>query len=105
MVSDPVGADPSGRPSAIAPPLTFTHPLRVEAELANDRDALRGERLIQLHEVDTRRQETRAREQRANRWHRADPHHRRVNAGDRGACDKGTAPSARAERCIRGAEH
>ena len=42
---------PSGWPSAMAPPLTFSRS-GFDGQLAKDREHLRGERLVQLDEVD-----------------------------------------------------
>ena len=42
---------PSGWPSAMAPPLTFSFS-RVDAELARAVERLRGERLVELEEID-----------------------------------------------------
>ena len=55
----------------------------VDPELARDRDRLRRERLVQLDEIDVADREPGAVEQLAHRGHRPDPHHARVDAGDR----------------------
>src|SRR5262245_64061461 len=56
--------------------------LAIEAEVPLDRDDLRGERLVELDEVDVRERETRRGEDAANRGHRADPHDLRRHAND-----------------------
>src|SRR5262245_18306239 len=61
------------------------HALWVEAELADDDEALRRESFVELDEVDVGDLDTRALEQLAHRGHRADPHHARVDACDRTA--------------------
>ena len=55
----------------------------VDPELAHDRERLRGERLVQLDEVEVADREPGAVEQLAHRGHRPDPHHARVDTGDR----------------------
>src|SRR5439155_24456972 len=66
------------------------HELRVEAELADDHEALRGECLVQLDEVDVGHVDAGALEQLPDRRNRADAHHARVDSCDR-------APDERAE--------
>ena len=59
----------------------------IEAEFTDAGDRLAGEGLVQLHAVDLLRAEPRARQQLRDRWDRADPHDRRVNASNRGCND------------------
>ena len=63
------------------------HALRVEAELADHREALRRERLVQLDEVEVGDADAGPREQLAHGRHRPDAHHARIDAGD-GAADE-----------------
>src|SRR3954447_8997849 len=62
--------------------------LGIEAELADHDQALRGEGLVQLDEVDVGDGDARAREQLLDRRDRADPHHARVDTRD-GRADEG----------------
>src|SRR5438105_7516847 len=63
------------------------HLLLVEAELADDREALRREGLVQLHQVDLPDRDARSLEQLADGGDRSDPHHARVDTGH-GAADE-----------------
>ena len=74
---------PSGWPSAIAPPCGFSL-FFVDAELAHDRQRLRGERLVQLDDVDVVELEVaRAASALRDRLDRADAHDLRRDARDR----------------------
>src|SRR5215210_3796002 len=64
------------------------HALGVESELANHDEALRGEGLVQLDQVDVVSADSGPLEQLAHRRNGADPHHARVDAGD-GRADEG----------------
>ena len=64
------------------------HPRGIEAELTDDDEALRRERLVQLHDVEVGDLDTRAREQLAHRGHRSDAHHARVDPRDRAAGER-----------------
>src|SRR5438552_16475193 len=64
------------------------HLLRVEAELADHEEALRRERLVQLHEVDLLERDTGPVEQLPHGRDRADAHHARVDAGNRAADER-----------------
>ena len=70
------------------------HALLVEAEVAHDGEALRGEGLVQLDQVDVADLHARARQQLAHGGNRPDAHDARVDARDGAA---GEAP--RAARC------
>src|SRR4030095_16575154 len=61
------------------------HALRVEPELADHDQALRGDRLVQLDEVELAGLASYALQQPADRRYRADAHHARIDPGDRGA--------------------
>src|SRR5438105_9676241 len=61
------------------------HLLLVEAELADDCEALRRERLVQLHQVDLPDRDARSLEQLADGRDRSDPHYARVDTGDSAA--------------------
>ena len=58
------------------------HLLVIEPELADDREALRRERLIQLDEIELRHVDPGARKQFAHGGNRADAHHTRIDACD-----------------------
>ncbi len=64
------------------------HPLLVEAELADNGEALRGEGLVELDEVERARIDSRASQELSHRGDRADPHHARIDARD-GRGDEG----------------
>ena len=73
---------PSGWPSAIAPPFTFTRSgSRPSSRI--DLEALRGERLVQLDQVEIADLEARAREHLPHGRDRADAHDPRIDARDR----------------------
>src|SRR4051794_34231478 len=59
------------------------HALRVEPELADDHEALRRERLVQLDEIDVRDVDPGALEELAHGGDRSDAHHARVDPGNR----------------------
>src|SRR5262249_44904247 len=59
------------------------HAFRIEAELADYNEALRGERLVQLDEIEVGRLDSGPGKKPAHRRHGPNPHHARVNAGDR----------------------
>ena len=75
------------------------HLLVVEAELADDREALRRERLVQLDEVEVAdgRAPVRSSSLRHGR-HRPDPHHARVDARDRTADEPAERLDAQSSR-------
>ena len=70
---------PIGCPSAIAPPLTLIF-ARVPAHFLVDRAGLRGERLVDLHQVEVGRLPAGLFQRAARRRHRAHAHDRRIDA-------------------------
>ena len=78
------------------------HALLVEPELAHDGEALRGERLVQLDEVELAGRDAGAREQLAHGRDRPDAHDARIDARDRAAREArerlGAERAARAPR-------
>ena len=71
MMRAPV--QPIGWPSAIAPPLTFSFSERNRL-VAQHREHLRRERLVQLDEIEVVQRQTGALEQLPHRRHRPDAH-------------------------------
>ena len=65
----------------MAPPLTLTRS-GLEPQLAHDGERLRGERLVQLDEVEIVDRHARARKQLADRGNRPDTHHPRIDSGN-----------------------
>ena len=65
------------------------HALGIEPKLADHADGLRGEGFVQLEEIDVSDGEPGAVKQLADRRHRAQAHHPRVDAGARAAEDAG----------------
>ena len=76
---------------AIAPPLTLIL-LGVPAHFAVDRDRLRGEGLVDLHQVEIRRVQPAFVRHKLARRHRAHAHDLRIDAG------RGIGPDARERR-------
>src|SRR6516225_4827098 len=72
------------------------HLLRVELELVDDRDRLRGERLVHLGQLEVLRAPSGTGERAVHRGHRADPHIVRVHPGRRGTDVAGDRRHARA---------
>ena len=82
------------------------HPLLVDPELAEHGERLRRERLVQLDEVERRRRSTPvAVEQLPHGRDRADPHHARVDAGDRGADERAERLDAEVARALLARDH
>src|SRR3954469_7287809 len=61
------------------------HLLVVQAELADDGEALGRERFVQLHEVEVADGHARALQELPDGWHRAYSHHARIDARNRAA--------------------
>ena len=77
---------PIGWPSAIAPPLTLIFDVSQPISLLTAH-GLRGERLVDLHQVEVRRRPAGLLEAAPRRRHRAHAHDRRIDAGRRERLD------------------
>src|SRR4029077_9443576 len=64
------------------------HLLRIQAQLADHDEALRGKRLIQLDEAELQTLDPGTRQRLAYRRNRPDSHHSRIDPGDRRAQER-----------------
>src|SRR5262249_22210676 len=81
------------------------HPLRVETQLADDGQALRRERLVQLDEVELARVDPCTLEQLAHGRHRPDAHHTRVDTGGGAAGEGGERVDTELARPLLARDH
>src|SRR5712691_7949734 len=79
--------------------------LLVEPELASDHEALRRERLVELHEIEVADTDTRAVEELAHRRDRRDSHHAWIHADDSAADERAERLHAERARLLLACNH